>query len=430
MTKIVFIGAGSIIFVKNLIGDCLLTDCLRDSHIALVDIDETRLDLAHEMISHLNRVLNEDRATITSHLDRCEALPNADFVITAIQVGGYERVAQDFEIAMTYGLRQTYADTLGIGGIFRGLRTAPIMLDIAADMEELCPQAWLLNYVNPMAIITGAVLKSTAVRCVGLCHSVQICAETLLEELDLSYPEVEYTIAGVNHQAWLLKVSSGGKDLYPEIKSAAAGLKDHPDSVRLEIMQRFGYYVTESSIHTAEYTPYFIKKAYPDLAPSYSLHTDMFRDWEHDREEFWQSKVYEMIHNPHITHERTHEYASCIMEAMITGNPIEIGGNVLNQGFIDNLPQGACVEVPCTVDDRGLSPHCIGSLPPQCAGLNRTYLNPVELATEAILTGKKEYIYHAALLDPHTSAELTMDEIIDLCDEMLASNEGWIPAFM
>lgn len=430
MAKIVLIGAGSIIFAKNLIGDCLLTDCLRDGHIALVDVDKTRLELTHELISNLNRVINKGRATISSHLDRCEALPNADFVITAIQVGGYDRVALDFEIAMKHGLHQTYADTLGIGGIFRGLRTAPIILDIAADIERLCPEAWLLNYVNPMAIITGAVLKSSSVQTVGLCHSVQVCAQELLEELGLYYPEVEYTIAGVNHQAWLLNISSGGKDLYPEIRAAAAKQKNHPDRVRLEMMAHFGYFTTESSIHAAEYTPYFIKQAQPMLAASYGLRTEMFRDWENDRTDYWQHTVSEMIRNEHVWHERTHEYASHIMEAKLLDKSIVIGGNVLNQGYIDNLPQGACIEVPCTVDGRGIMPHQMGNLPPQCAGLNRTYLNPVELVIEALITRKKEHIYHAALLDPHTSAELSIGEIINLCDELLASNIAWIPEFI
>jgi alpha-galactosidase len=429
MTKIVFIGAGSIIFAKNLIGDCLLTDCLQDSEIALVDINQKHLQLSYEMICNLNDVINQGRAKITAHLDRQEALRGADFVITAIHIGGYERIVSDFEIPLKYGLQQTYADTLGIGGIFRGLRTTPVILDIARDIEDLCPDAWLLNYVNPMAIITGTVLKAGHSRTVGLCHSVQICAQTLLEELGLHYPEAEYKIAGVNHQAWLLELSSGGRDLYPEVKAAAALQENHPDHVRLEIMKRFGYYVTESSIHTAEYTPYFIKKAYPDLAASFGLDPLMYRSWANDQNNFWEKTVLDMIGDKNLKHERTHEYSSHIMEAMLNNEPIVIGGNVLNQGCIHNLPQNACVEVPCTVDGRGLTPHVLGDLPPQCAGLNRTYLNPVELTSEAQLSGKKEYIYHAALLDPHTAAELTTDEIIRLCDEMLEANQAWIQEF-
>lgn len=430
MPKIVLIGAGSIIFAKNLVGDCLMTDCLRDSHIALVDIDRTRLQLAHELASNLNLQVNTGRATISSHLDRREALPNADFVIITIQVGGYRRVALDYETAIRHGLQQTYADTLGIGGIFRALRTAPKMLEIAADMEELCPRAWMLTYTNPMAILTGTILKSTPVQCVGLCHSVQVCAQELLQGLDLHYPQVGYTIAGVNHQAWLLEIESGGRDLYPEIKVAASNQPNHPDRVRLKLMEHFGYYTTESSLHAAEYSPYFIKKAYPDLARSYGLKTEMFREWENDQDVYWQDEVQELIQDRQLDHERTQEYASYIMEAMLLNRAIVIGGNVLNQGWIENLPQGACVEIPCTVDSRGITPHRMGRLPPQCAALNRTYLNPVELVTEALLTRKKEHIYHAALMDPHTSAELTIDEIIKLCDDMIESNKGWIPEFL
>jgi len=427
MTKITLIGAGSIIFAKNLIGDCLLTECLQDSEIALVDINKKHLQLSYEMICNLNTVINQGRAKITAHIDRREALPGTDFVITAIQIGGYERIVSDFEIPLKYGLQQTYADTLGIGGIFRGLRTTPVILDIARDIEELCPNAWLLNYVNPMAIITGALLKVGNIHAVGLCHSVQICAETLLEELGLHYPDAKYKIAGVNHQAWLLELTSGDKDLYPIVKAAANAQENHPDRVRLEILKRFGYYVTESSIHTAEYTPYFIKKANSGLAASFAIDPLMFRNWANDQNKFWDETVLDMIKDKSLHHERTIEYSSHIMEAMLTNNPIEIGGNVLNQGFINNLPQGACVEVPCTVGSRGLTPHFMGNLPPQCAGLNRTYLNPVELTIEALLSGKKEHVYHAALLDPHTAAELTTDEIIHMCDEMLEANRGWIP---
>ena len=360
-----------------------------------------------------------------------EALEGADFIITAIQVGGFDRVVPDYEIPKKYGLYQTYADTLGIGGLFRGLRTAPVILDIARDMELLCPNAWLLNYVNPMAMTTGAILKSTNIRTVGLCHSVQICASTLLEELGLIYPDVEYTIAGVNHQAWLLKITSGGRDLYPIIKEVAAKqIENHPDRIRLDVMQKFGYYLTESSIHTAEYLPYYIKKVYPNLAASYGLDTDMYKTWKNSQSSFWNRSIQDLLQDAQLTnHTRTEEYCSHIIEAMLEDKQIVIGGNVLNNGCINNLPQNCCVEVPCIVDGRGITPQKMGNLPPQCAGLNRTYVNPVELAIEAILTHKKEHIYHAAFLDPHTSADLTADEIVALCDEMLVSNHGWIPDF-
>lgn len=429
MAKIVFIGAGSVIFLKNIVGDCLLANCLHDSHIALVDIDQRKLKYAHRLIDALNQRINKGRAHISAHLDRREALPGADFVITAIQVGGYQRIVEDFEIPMRYGLHQTYADTLGFGGIFRGLRTAPVLLDIARDMEELCPEAWMLNYTNPMAILTGALLKASQIKAVGLCHSVQVCARVLLEELGLQYPDVEYDIAGVNHQAWLLGITSQGKDLYPEIKAAAAVQVNHPDQVRLEIMKKFGYYVTESSVHTAEYTPYFIKKAYPKLAEKFGLHTEMFREWGGDRDKFWTETVNGMIEDENLSHTRSDEYSSYIMDAMLKNEPYLIHGNVLNAGYIDNLPNGSPVEVPCIVSTAGIVPQPVGSLPLQCASLNRTYLNVVDLTIEAILTRKKEYIYYAALLDPHTAAEQTADEIVCICDELIQANQSYLIDF-
>lgn len=413
-------------FLKNLIGDCLLTDSLRDSHIALIDIDGKKLEYARQLINHLNQRINRGRAVITAHTDRREALPGADFVIVTIQVGGYERVVQDYEIPMRYGLHQTYADTLGIGGIFRGLRTAPIMLGIARDIEELCPNAWLLNYTNPMAILTGALLKSSQVKTVGLCHSVQVCARVLLEELGLQYQDVEYQIAGVNHQAWLLKITSQGKDIYHEIRAAAAAQVNHPDQVRLEILKKFGYYVTESSAHTAEYTPYFIKKAYPNLAEKFGISTEMFREWGGDREKFWTETVRGMIDDDNLSHTRSEEYSSYIMNAMLMNEPYLIHGNVLNHNYIENLPYGSPVEVPCIVNAKGITPQRVGALPLQCAGLNRTYLNVVDLTIEAILTCKKEYVYYAALLDPHTAAEQTADEIICICDEMIQANQDYL----
>lgn len=429
MAKIVFIGAGSAIFLKNLVGDCLVTEALGESEIALVDIDPRKLELSARLIERLNQRLNGGRAKVTAHLDRRQALPGADFVVNAIQVGGYGAVLNDFEIPLRYGLRQTYADTLGVGGIFRGLRTAPVVLEIASDMAELCPQAWLLNYANPMAIVTGAVLKASPIRAVGLCHSVQVCARELLEELGLDYPEVEYTIAGVNHQAWLLEITSRGKDLYPEIKAAAARLGPHADRARLEIMEKFGYYVTESSLHTAEYTPYFIKKAYPGLAEQYGIRTEMFREWSQEQDKFLRETAPSLLREENLVHARSHEYASRIVEAVLTGLPFRFNGNVLNAGYIENLPQGSCVEVPCVAGAEGIAPQRVGALPPQCAALNRTYLNVVELAIEAALTRRKEHLYHAALLDPHTAAELTAGEILRLCDEMLEANRAWLSGY-
>ena len=412
--KIVFIGSGSIIFVKNLIGDCLLTSCLADAEYALLDIDAEKLALSERMLQRLNESVNSGRAHIRAYTSQKEALRGADFVISAIQVGGYRRVVPDFEIPAKYGLKQTYADTLGIGGIFRGLRTVPVMQDIVRDMMEVCPDAWLLNYVNPMAIITGAMLKSTGVKMVGLCHSVQVCASDLLSGLGMPTDHLRYKIAGINHQAWLLELEQNGVDIYPEVRKRAFARKDiHPDMVRYEIFRRFGYYVTESTQHTAEYTPYFIKRAYPGLAERYGVKTEMYRDWGNSQQEYW-SHARKMENEP-LTHTRTKEFASYILEAMTTGAPFEIAANVLNHGYIENLPQGCCVEVPCVVDAAGITPRRMGRLPEQCAALNRTNINVQELTIEAALTHKKEHIYHAAMLD-----------LIALCDEMIESNAGWI----
>lgn len=423
--KIAFIGSGSIIFVKNLIGDCLLTPCLADAEYALLDIDAEKLALSERMLQRLNESINSGRAHIRAYTSQKEALRGADFVISAIQVGGYRRVVPDFEIPAKYGLKQTYADTLGIGGIFRGLRTVPVMQDIVRDMMEVCPDAWLLNYVNPMAIITGAMLKSTGVKMVGLCHSVQVCASDLLSGLGMPTDHLRYKIAGINHQAWLLELEQNGVDIYPEIRKRAFARKDkHPDMVRYEIFRRFGYYVTESTQHTAEYTPYFIKRAYPGLAEQYGVKTEMYQDWGNSQQEYW-SHARKMENEP-LTHTRTKEFASYILEAMTTGTPFEIAANVLNHGYIENLPQGGCVEVPCVVDAAGITPRRMGRLPEQCAALNRTNINVQELAIEAALTHKREHIYHAAMLDPHTAAELSIPDIIALCDEMIESNAGWI----
>lgn len=423
--KIVFIGSGSIIFVKNLIGDCLLTPCLADAEYALLDIDAEKLALSERMLQRLNESVNSGRAHIRAYTSQKEALRGADFVISAIQVGGYRRVVPDFEIPAKYGLKQTYADTLGIGGIFRGLRTVPVMQGIVRDMMEVCPDAWLLNYVNPMAIITGAMLKSTGVKMVGLCHSVQVCASDLLRGLGMPTDHLRYKIAGINHQAWLLELEKNGVDIYPEVRKRAFARKDkHPDMVRYEIFRRFGYYVTESTQHTAEYTPYFIKRAYPGLAEQYGVKTEMYRDWGNSQQEYW-SHARKMENEP-LTHTRTKEFASYILEAMTTGTPFEIAANVLNHGYIENLPQGCCVEVPCVVDAAGITPRRMGRLPEQCAALNRTNINVQELTIEAALTHKREHIYHAAMLDPHTAAELSIPDIIALCDEMIESNAGWI----
>ncbi len=430
MPKIAFIGAGSTVFARNILGDCLLTDSLRESEFALFDIDPQRLKDSEMMLNNLNRNTG-GYGKIVSYTDRREALRDADYVICAIQVGGYEPcTVTDFEVPKKYGLRQTIGDTLGIGGIFRALRTLPVFEDIARDMEEVCPDAWLLNYVNPMAILTGYMQRYTGVKTVGLCHSVQACIHELLGPLGMSTEGVQWKIAGINHMAWLLEVTRDGEDLYPEIKRRAfARTEKHHDMVRYEIMKQFGYYVTESSEHNAEYLPYFIKSRNPELIERFNIPLDEYPRRCVAQIEGWEAMRKELVENKDLTHSRSHEYGSYIMEAMETDIPYKIGGNVLNTGLITNLPQEACVEVPCLVDASGVTPTYVGALPEQLAALNRTNINVQLLTIEAYVTRKKEHIYHAAFLDPHTASELTLDEIRSLCDDMIEAHGDWLPKF-
>ncbi len=435
MAKITFMGAGSSVFAKNVLGDCIVSPILGDSEIALYDIDPVRLDDSRRMLDAINNN-NGNKATIKSYLgveQRKDALRGADYVVDAIQVGLYEPcTVTDFEVPKKYGLRQTIADTLGIGGIFRALRTIPVLQDFADDMAEVCPNAWFLNYVNPMAMLTGYMQRFTSIKTVGLCHSVQVCAPKLLEGLDMEYKDTYRTkIAGINHQAWLLEIcDEKGNDLYPEIKRRALERPTpHKDMVRYELMKRFGYYVTESSEHSAEYTPWFIKDKYPELIERFQIPLDEYPRRCIKHIEKWKTLNIELTHNPSLNHERSKEYACHIMEAMETNEPYKFGGNVLNTGLITNLPQNACVEVPCIADKNGITPTYVGSLPEQCAALNRTNINVQLLTIEAARTLKKDYIYQAALMDPHTMSELSIDDTIALCDDLIAAHEGWLPQY-
>ncbi|MFD1774897.1 alpha-glucosidase/alpha-galactosidase [Paenibacillus rhizophilus] len=431
MSKITFIGAGSTVFAKNVLGDCMATPALQGFELALYDIDSRRLSDSENMLLNLKQS-GGSTCEIKAYSDRKEALRGAKYVINAIQVGGYDPCTiTDFEIPKKYGLRQTIADTVGIGGIFRNLRTIPVMLDFAADIREVCPDALFLNYTNPMAVLTNVMNTYGGVKTVGLCHSVQVCVPHLFEHLGLEQEGVQAKIAGINHMAWLLEVTKDGKDLYPEIKRRAAEKQREPhnDMVRYEIMQKFGYYNTESSEHTAEYHPYFIKRNYPELIDRFQIPLDEYPRrcveqigrWEHMREE--------LVNNRNLEHARSHEYASYIMEAIETNVPYKIGGNVMNTGLITNLPREACVEVPCLVDRSGVQPTFIGDLPPQLAALNLTNINTQLLTIEAAITRKKEHIYHAAMLDPHTAAELSMDDIVSMCNDLIAAHGDWLPRY-
>ncbi len=442
MAKITFMGAGSTIFAKNVLGDSMLTPSLRDAHIALYDVDSKRLRESKKMLDTINANVNKRRATITAHLgvkNRRAALRGASYVVNAIQIGGYEpSTVIDFEIPKRYGLRQTIADTLGIGGIFRALRTIPVMLDFAHDMEAVCPDAWMLNYTNPMSMVTGGVLHGSGIKAVGLCHSVQVCAGSLLHTLGLEkkYRDVRQKVAGINHMGWLLEITGDGKDLYPECRKRAIevvrrGRAGGPgyNLVRLEIMRNFGYYITESSEHLSEYTPWFIKRDHPELIDQFKIPLDEYPRRCINQIAQWKAMSRELVNNPRLTHERTHEYASYIMDAMETNTAIEIGGNVLNNGFIPNLPSRAVVEVPCLVNTNGVQGCYVGDLPEACAALNRSNINVHLLAIEAALTLKKDCIYQAALMDPHTAAELTIDETRSLCNDLIKAHGSFLPKY-
>jgi len=434
MPKITFMGAGSTVFAKNVLGDCMCTPSLEESVIALYDIDPKRLSESHLMLSAINRNLG-NKAKIETYCgveNRKDALRGANYVVNAIQVGLYEPCTViDFEVPKKYGLRQTIADTLGIGGIFRALRTIPVMFDFAKDMEEVCPDAWFLNYTNPMAMLAGAMQRFTNVKTVGLCHSVQVCVPNLMKHLEMEYDDtIQWKIAGINHMAWLLEVTKNGEDLYPEIKRRAAAITEkHNDMVRFEMMKRFGYYITESSEHNAEYHPFFIKDKYPELIDRFNIPLDEYPRRCVNQIAKWEKQKEELVNNPTLTHERSREYASRIMEAMETNNPFKFGGNVINTGLIPNLPSNACVEVPCIADASGVVPTYVGNLPEQCAALNRSNINVQLLTIEAATTLKKDYIYQAAMLDPHCQSELSIDDIVALCDDLIAAHEGWLPQY-
>ncbi len=439
MIKITFLGAGSTVFARNVLGDCMCTDALRDSEIALYDIDQNRLSDSKIILDAINKNVNNGRAHITTYLgieNRKDALRNANFVVNAIQVGGYDPCTiTDFEIPKKYGLRQTIADSLGIGGIMRALRTIPVMAGFAKDMEEVCPDTLFMNYTNPMAMLSGYMQRYTKIRTVGLCHSVQTCSETLLKGVGMEDKLEGRTelIAGINHMAWLLKIhDKDGKDLYPEIKERAAkknAEEKHNDMVRYEYIKTLGYYCTESSEHNAEYNPFFIKSKYPELISDYNIPLDEYPRRCINQIEGWNKEKADILADGKITHERSLEYASYIMEAVLTNKPYTIGGNVLNTGLIDNLPSDACVEVPCLVDGKGVTPCHIGKLPVQLAAMNMSNINPQLLTIEAAVTKDRQYIYQAAMMDPHTGAELSIGDIKKMCDELIAAHGDYMADF-
>ncbi len=464
MPKITFIGAGSTVFAKRLLVDILSFPELADATISLHDIDEERLRTS-EVVAHKVAQALDAHPIIETTTDRRASLDGANYAICMIQVGGYKPgTVVDFEIPKKYGLRQTIGDTLGIGGIMRGLRTIPVLLEMCRDMEELCPDVTFLNYVNPMAILCWAISRASKINTVGLCHSVQGTAAQLAYDIGVPIEEINYVCAGINHMAFYLhferKTEDDAEDLYPRIRQVVE--EDRvPDwnRVRYEMFTRLGYFVTESSEHFAEYTPWFIKRDRPDLIERYNVPLDEYILRCEAQIAIWEvigkalespdvsleevppealevaRKAFESTVIPaHFAEEMfgvqfSGEYAPLIVHSIETGNPRVVYGNVPNRGLIDNLPQDCIVEVPCLVDKNGVQPTRIGALPPHLAALMQTNINVQALTVEAALTQRRETIYHAAMLDPHTGAELDLDQIYSLVDDLIEAHGGWLPSY-
>ncbi|MBB6055969.1 alpha-glucosidase/alpha-galactosidase [Tolumonas osonensis] len=434
--KVAIIGAGSTVFMRNIVRDLLQQPALISTHIALQDIDGKRLQESQMVAGQIISALKVP-ATVSASMDRREVLRGADVVITMFQVGGYKpSTVVDFDIPKKYGLRQTIADTLGVGGIMRGLRTVPVLVDIARDMRELCPNALLMNYVNPMAILSLAVQRMVPeIQYVGLCHSVQGTAEELAKDLGVEPANLVYTCAGINHMAFYNQFTQrlpdgSTEDLYPRLKALAAeGRVPDGNRVRYEILRKFGYFVTESSEHFAEYSPWFIKRDRPDLIEKFNIPLDEYPRRCERQIADWAEELQRIETQHDIEIKQSREYAAAIINSLATGEPSVIYGNVLNKGLIDNLPQDCAVEVACLVDRNGMQPVKFGSVQPQLAALMRTNVNVQQLTVEALMTENPEYIYHAAYLDPHTSAELDLDQIHDLVDDLRRAHGDWLPKF-
>ena len=433
MAKIAFIGAGSTVFAKNLLVDILGFPELADSEIRLMDIDSTRLKTSEIVARKVAEALGAN-PSIVATTDRREALKGVDYAICMIQVAGYKPgTVVDFDIPKKYGLRQTIADTLGIGGIMRGLRTIPVLLDIARDMEELCPDALFLNYVNPMAMNQWALTRGSGIATVGLCHSVPHTAHQLSADIGIPYEKINYRVAGINHMAFYLTFEhkDTGENLYPLIQKVVdEGRVPDWNRVRYDMFQRLGYFVTESSEHLSEYVPYYIKRDRPDLIEEFNIPLDEYirrcevqiAGWHALRTQLEDTSA-------PLNVERSVEYGSLIIHSMETDTPRVVYGNVANKGIIDNLPDGCSVEVPCLVDANGIQPTKIGRIPLQLASMMQTNVNVQALTVEAALTGKREHIYHAAMLDPHLAAELSLDQIWHLVDDLIAAHGNWLPAY-
>jgi alpha-galactosidase len=425
--KIAMIGAGSVVFARHLLGDIMSWPELAEPHIAVMDINADRLAVAEKMAQKVAAALGA-HPTITAHRTRKPALEGADYVINTIQVGGFPATKIDFDVPAKYGLKQTIADTNGIGGIFRALRTMPVMVAIAREMEELCPKAIFINYANPMAMVCWAVLRATKIETVGLCHSVQGTAWQLSRYMGIPYDRLVYRAAGINHMNFYLKLAYQGRDAYPRLRRAMAKPEVwRRDPVRFEVFRQLGYFVSESSEHFSEYVPWFIRRDRGDLIKRYGIPINEYIRRCIAQDKRWRQTKREMMSARPLEVHRSHEYCGYIIHAHETGEPCLVYGNVLNRGIITNLPQGCCVEVPCYVDRNGIQPCQVGDLPPQLAAVIRNTVNVHELTLEAFFTGRKEHVYQAALLDPHAAAELTIDEIHGLVDDLFKAHGRMVP---
>ena len=440
--KITFIGAGSTVFMKNIMGDVLQRPALAGATLALMDIDPVRLGESETVARKIVRTLGV-AARIETYTDQRRALENADFVVVTFQIGGYEPcTVTDFEIPKKYNLRQTIADTLGVGGIMRGLRTVPHLWSICEDMLAVCPDALMLQYVNPMAINTWAIAaKYPGIKQVGLCHSVQGTAADLARDLDIPVESLRYQCAGINHMAFYTRFEQRmpdgtHRDLYPDLHAGyAAGRlpKENahnprcPNTIRYEMMTRLGYFVTESSEHFAEYVPWFIKEGREDLLKRFRIPLDEYPTRCVEQIAEWQAQAEAFATAERIEVERSHEYASDIINSRWIGAPSVIYGNIRNGGCISSLPDDAAVEVPCLVDANGIQPVRVGKLPVQLTALIRTNLSVQELVVEALMTESVEHVYHAAMMDPHTAAELDLDQIWSLTHDLLVAHDDWLP---
>lgn len=440
MTKLTFIGAGSTIFMRNIVGDMLHFEALRDAEIALMDIDADRLAESEQLARRMIATMGTG-ARVATHTDQRRALEDADFVVTAFQIGGYDPCTiTDFELPKAYGLRQTIADTLGVGGIMRGLRTVPHLWTVAEDMAAVCPDALLMQYVNPMAINTWALAERfPQIKQVGLCHSVQNTVQELAHDLDMAEADIRYKVAGVNHVAFFLRLEDAkGTSLYPRLRNGyrTGHLPKPPllmprcaNKVRYEVMDHLGYFCTESSEHFAEYVPWFIKHGREDLIEQFSIPLDEYPKRCIEQVAEWKGQAAELAQQASMDVPKSHEFAAEMMNAIVTDRPFTAYGNLPNRGQIPQLPLGAAVETPCLVDMNGVQPSVVTDIPPQLVALMRSQINVQELTVRALLDEDPEHIYHAAMMDPHTAAELDLRQIRSLVDDLLAAHGDWLPAW-